>query len=66
MSEGLNPALTPLGPFDEFAALAEFRCLQYSLFVTIFVEVIGGFFFLLTALHIEKDKAVVDLTLAGE
>ncbi|XP_057322970.1 protein spinster [Microplitis mediator] len=66
MSEGLKPALTPLGPFDEFAALTEFRCLQYSLFVTIFVEVIGGLFFLFTALYIEKDKAVVDLTMADK
>ncbi|KAH0561730.1 protein spinster isoform X3 [Cotesia glomerata] len=66
MSEGLKPALTPLGPFDDFAALTEFRCLQYSLFLTIFFEVLGGFFFLLTAIFIEKDKAVVDLTMADK
>lgn len=44
----------------------EFYSLQYSLFLTIFIEVIGSLFFFLTALHIEKDKSVVDLTIAGE
>lgn len=46
--------------------LIEFRSLQYSLFLTIFVEVIGSLFFFLTALHIQKDKAMVDLTIAGK
>lgn len=46
--------------------LIEYRSLQYSLFLTIFVEVIGSLFFFLTALYIQKDKAVVDLTIAGE
>lgn len=44
----------------------EFRSIQYALFLTIFIEIIGSLFFFITALHIEKDKSVVDLTIAGE
>ncbi|XP_011635726.1 protein spinster isoform X1 [Pogonomyrmex barbatus] len=43
----------------------EFRSLQYAMFLTMFVEVIGALFFFLTALHIQKDKALVDLAIAG-
>ena len=46
--------------------LVNFRSLQYALFITIFVEVVGALFFFLTALYIEKDKSLVDLTLAGK
>ncbi|XP_076298182.1 lysolipid transporter protein spinster isoform X1 [Lasioglossum baleicum] len=46
--------------------LVEFRSLQYAMFMTMFVEVIGALFFFMTALHIQKDKAVVDLMIAGE
>ncbi|KAF7987365.1 hypothetical protein HCN44_003127 [Aphidius gifuensis] len=42
----------------------EFRSIQYALFLTIFIEIIGSLFFFITALHIEKDKSVVDLTIA--
>ncbi|XP_048270706.1 protein spinster isoform X2 [Bombus affinis] len=46
-------------------ALLEFRSLQYALFLTMFVAVIGSLFFFLTALYIQKDKALVDLMIAG-
>ncbi|XP_043577667.1 protein spinster isoform X1 [Bombus pyrosoma] len=45
-------------------ALLEFRSLQYALFLTMFVAVIGSLFFFLTALYIQKDKALVDLMIA--
>ncbi|XP_012225407.1 protein spinster isoform X2 [Linepithema humile] len=44
----------------------EFRSLQYAIFLTMFVEIIGALFFFLTALHIQKDKALVDLAIAGD
>lgn len=45
--------------------IIEFRSLQYALFLTMFVGVIGSLFFFLTALYIQKDKALVDLMIAG-
>ncbi|XP_063983786.1 protein spinster isoform X2 [Diachasmimorpha longicaudata] len=62
MSEGLRPYL--LAPGEPTNDYVDFKCLQYSLFLTIFVEVLGALFFFLTALHIQKDKALVDLTIA--
>ncbi|XP_055916682.1 protein spinster isoform X2 [Eupeodes corollae] len=41
---------------DEDTNLTKFEALQYALFSTSFVEVIGGIFFLLTAAFIIKDK----------
>ncbi len=43
----------------------QFQALQYSLFTTCFVEVLGGVFFLLTAAYILKDRANVDRAVAG-
>ncbi|XP_069703733.1 protein spinster isoform X2 [Periplaneta americana] len=43
----------------------EFHSLQYSLFMTCFVEVIGGFFFLFTALYIIRDKLQAETTIAA-
>lgn len=43
----------------------QFKALQYSLFSTSFVEVLGGLFFLLTAAYILKDRANVDRAVAG-
>ena len=43
----------------------EFHSLQYALFVTCFVEVIGGFFFLFTALYISWDRRQAEKTVAG-
>jgi hypothetical protein len=58
-----------MGGFDAFSnqnIIVEFRSLQYAMFLTMFVEVIGALFFFLTALHIQKDKALVDLAIAGK
>lgn len=44
----------------------KFRALQYALFVTCFVEVVGGIFFLITAMYIVKDKLRVDRAIAGK
>jgi MFS transporter, Spinster family, sphingosine-1-phosphate transporter len=44
----------------------QFKALQYSLFSTSFVEVLGGIFFLATAAYILKDRANVDRAVAGE
>lgn len=44
----------------------EFRSLQYALFLTMFVAVLGSLFFFITALYIQKDKALVDLVIAGK
>jgi hypothetical protein len=46
--------------------IVDFRSLQYALFLTIFIEILGSLFFFLTALYIEKDKALVDLIISGK
>lgn len=43
----------------------QFTALQYSLFSTSFVEVLGGVFFLITAVYILRDRANVDRAVAG-
>ncbi|KAJ8681342.1 hypothetical protein QAD02_017129 [Eretmocerus hayati] len=58
----VEPKLTELLSDDD--PIVEFRSLQYALFLTIFIEILGSLFFFLTALYIEKDKTVVDLTIA--
>ncbi|KAG5867438.1 hypothetical protein JTB14_037450 [Gonioctena quinquepunctata] len=40
--------------------LIQFKSLQYALFTTCFVEVIGGLFFLITAFYIVHDKRKVE------
>lgn len=42
-----------------------FRSLQYSLFTTTFVEVLGGVFFLITAVYILRDKSRAERAVAG-
>lgn len=44
----------------------QFHSLQYALFTTNFVEVLGGLFFLFTALYIVRDKENAERELAGE
>lgn len=44
----------------------QFRSLQYGLFLTTFVEVIGGIFFLLTSIYIVRDKDKVEKFISGE
>ncbi|XP_054274585.1 protein spinster-like isoform X5 [Macrosteles quadrilineatus] len=43
----------------------QFHSLQYALFTTNFVEVLGGLFFLFTALYIQQDKEIAERELAG-
>lgn len=63
ISESLKISLSPV--HDEAPTpLVEFKALQYALFVTCFVEVIGGIFFLLTAIYIVRDKLRVERAIA--
>ncbi|XP_052861392.1 protein spinster isoform X4 [Anopheles cruzii] len=48
--------LSGVGPEDD-TPLVKFRALQYSLFSTCFVEILGGLFFMVTAIYIVRDKA---------
>ncbi|KAL1376666.1 hypothetical protein pipiens_020073, partial [Culex pipiens pipiens] len=54
---------SPLADGDSHAV--QFRALQYALFSTSFVEVIGGVFFLLTAMYILRDRRNVERVVAG-
>lgn len=46
--------------------VTKFKALQYALFTTSFVEILGGVFFLITAAYILKDKAKVEEAIAGK
>nr|CAI5861188.1 unnamed protein product [Callosobruchus analis] len=46
--------------------LQDFKSLQYALFSTCFVEVIGGLFFLITAFYIVQDKKKVEEAVHGK
>lgn len=59
----IAPTITSLAHEDTIET--QFKALQYSLFSTCFVEVLGGVFFLLTAAYILKDRANVDRAVAG-
>ncbi|XP_061383629.1 protein spinster isoform X3 [Danaus plexippus] len=61
ISENLKRSLSP---FEEPSNSVKFRSLQYALFITCFVEVIGGIFFLLTAIYIVRDKLRVEREIA--
>lgn len=56
-----------LYPLSEFTDSNEtkFKALQYSLFTTSFVEVLGGLFFLITAAYILRDKARAEKAVSG-
>ncbi|XP_053677259.1 protein spinster [Anopheles nili] len=45
---------------DDDTPLVKFRALQYALFSTCFVEILGGVFFLITAIYVVRDKSRVD------
>uniref|UniRef100_A0A8D8AM27 Protein spinster n=1 Tax=Culex pipiens TaxID=7175 RepID=A0A8D8AM27_CULPI len=53
------------GAADGDSHAVQFRALQYALFSTSFVEVIGGVFFLLTAMYILRDRRNVERVVAG-
>lgn len=46
--------------------LSEFRSLEYSLMICSFISVIGGAFFLATAVFIESDRKKAELQIKGE
>lgn len=48
----------------EDSTRVQFKALQYSLFSTSFVEVLGGIFFLVTAIYILRDRSNVDRAVA--
>lgn len=48
------------------ADVTQFKSLQYALFSTSFVEVLGGVFFLLTSAYIIRDKSKVEAAIAGK
>ncbi|KAL3273736.1 hypothetical protein HHI36_015165 [Cryptolaemus montrouzieri] len=47
------------------ASYQDFKSLQYALFTTCFVEILGGFFFLVTAFYIVEDKKKVEKAIHG-
>ncbi|XP_077295827.1 lysolipid transporter protein spinster isoform X2 [Arctopsyche grandis] len=51
-----NVTVIPSGESD----LIQFKSLQYALFTTSFIEVLGGIFFLLTAIYVVNDKMKVE------
>ncbi|XP_030040825.1 protein spinster isoform X1 [Manduca sexta] len=63
ISESLKRSLNP-SPDEKPSSIVQFEALQYALFVTCFVEVIGGIFFLMTAMYIVRDKSKVDRAIA--
>lgn len=74
IAEGSAAMLTDVSSLNETAAAIlqtmendedSFKSLQYALFTTCFVEVIGGFFFLITALYVLRDKMLVDQAITG-
>uniref|UniRef100_A0A182P875 Major facilitator superfamily (MFS) profile domain-containing protein n=1 Tax=Anopheles epiroticus TaxID=199890 RepID=A0A182P875_9DIPT len=50
---------------EEDSPLVQFRALQYALFSTCFVEILGGVFFLVTAFYIHRDRAHVENVVRG-
>lgn len=60
----MKKSLSPL-PSEAPSDYVQFKALQYALFVTCFVEIIGGIFFLVTAIYIVRDKQKVDNAIAG-
>lgn len=57
-----NVTVIPTGESD----LIQFKSLQYALFTTSFVEVLGGVFFLLTAIYVVNDKMKVEKFITGK
>ncbi|XP_045536758.1 protein spinster isoform X1 [Papilio machaon] len=63
ISESLKRSLGS-GDMESPSMSVQFRALQYALFLTCFVEVIGGAFFLITTKYIVRDKQKVDRAIA--
>ncbi|XP_065347912.1 protein spinster isoform X2 [Cloeon dipterum] len=54
------------GLINDVSHSVKFHSLQYALFTTNFVEIVGGLFFFLTALYIVADKRSADLAASGK
>ncbi|XP_049850079.1 protein spinster [Schistocerca gregaria] len=54
-----------LGVHETEDPVVRFKSLQYALFTTSFVEVVGGLFFLITALYIIRDRKKAELEHQG-
>lgn len=70
LSQTLENATTS-SPIDHYytpddSINTQFKALQYSLFSTSFVEVLGGVFFFICAAYILKDKKTVEQAVAGK
>lgn len=65
ISNSTNTGITAYQVFDDTNE-TKFKALQYSLFTTSFVEVIGGLFFLITAAYILRDKARAEKAVSGK
>uniref|UniRef100_A0A2M4CLP9 Putative sugar transporter/spinster transmembrane protein n=1 Tax=Anopheles darlingi TaxID=43151 RepID=A0A2M4CLP9_ANODA len=52
--------LSDMPDSDDDSPLIKFRALQYALFTTCFIEVLGSAFFMLTAIYIVRDKQRVE------
>ncbi|XP_050074167.1 protein spinster isoform X2 [Anopheles maculipalpis] len=59
-----SPHSEPL--IDDDPPLIKFRALQYALFSTCFVEILGGVFFLITSIYIDRDRARVQAVILGD
>lgn len=57
-------ATTTTNLFQENAEI-KFKGLQYALFTTCFVEILGGIFFLCTAIYILRDKQKAEKAVKG-
>uniref|UniRef100_A0A1I8JU77 Major facilitator superfamily (MFS) profile domain-containing protein n=1 Tax=Anopheles funestus TaxID=62324 RepID=A0A1I8JU77_ANOFN len=64
LAENTTVALLQSEPDDD-PPLIKFRALQYALFSTCFVEILGGVFFLITAIYIDRDRARVQAVVLG-
>ncbi|XP_019758452.1 protein spinster isoform X2 [Dendroctonus ponderosae] len=65
-TELTNSTVTTISPSASEAAVNEFKSLQYALFTTCFVEILGSLFFLLNALYIVEDKERVERAIHAE
>lgn len=61
-----NSTITTTLATPSESVVNEFKSLQYALFTTCFVEIIGGLFFLINALYIVEDKEKVDRAIHGK
>ncbi|XP_058121527.1 protein spinster [Anopheles ziemanni] len=50
---------------EDDSPLVKFRALQYALFSTCFVEILGGVFFMMTAIYIVRDRQRVDQAISA-